>query len=88
MHNSNSFRLTYYSFLNIIGFAICIAIASVLSWPIIAEITMVLSIYILFIIFGKYLFQSRLIQKDHDLGTLVRNIVFQLKHLGGDAEKG
>lgn len=87
MQTSKSFRLTYYSFLNIIGLGICIALAVILSWPLLAEATIVLSIYVLFVVFGKYLFNSRLIQTDHDLATLFRNIRFQLKQLE-DVEKG
>ncbi len=87
MQSNTSFRLTYYLFLNILSFLICAALASILSWPILAEISIAGSIYVLLIVFGKYLFESRLIQTDHDLSTIVRNFLFQLKHLG-DAEKG
>ena len=87
MHSSKSFRLTYYLFLNIISFLICTALVGLLSWPILAEISIAVSIYVLLVTFGKYLFESRLIQTDHDLATQFRNLIFQLKQLG-NAEKG
>ena len=87
MQNNNGFRLTYYSFLNILGFGLCIALAGILTWPLLAEISLILSIYILFVAFGKYLFNSRLIQTDYDLASLFRDLRFQLKQLE-DVEKG
>ena len=86
--NTNTFKLIYYSFLNIIGFGMCLVLAGFLSWPLLAEMPLILSIYVLFVAFGKYLFNSRLIQTDYDLASLVRDLRFQMKQQLEDVEKG
>lgn len=87
MQNNNGFRFTYYSILNTLGFGLCIALASMLTWPLLAEFSLILSVYILIVAFGKYLFNSSLIQSDFDLANIIRDLRFQLKQLE-DVEKG